>query len=195
MRLLYAPSGLSDHAPFSKLFESTHALGKLNFINPKTDLIVFEGGTDIESSLYGEEPGSHNEIPNRKRDQFEVEIFRLAVQERIPMLGICRGAQLITALTGGKLIQHMEGHRGSYPFIAFTGMKKSKVIKGICAHHQACVPTEDAKILAMSIPDNVPEIFWYPKIKALCIQGHPAWGKGEFTETCVELTSSLLLGG
>lgn len=194
MRLLYAPSGLGDHQPFSKLFSRTFPISKVNYKFEDGDVLVFEGGTDINSQLYNEAPSPHNQHPHRSRDEFECFLFERAVHENIPMIGICRGAQLITALAGGKLIQHMEGHHGN-PFIMFMGNKKSKVIKGICSHHQACIPTEDAKMLAMSIPDNVPEIFWYPKIKALCIQGHPAWGKGEFTETCVELAKQYILGG
>lgn len=194
-RLLYAPSGLDDHRPFSKLFDSVVPLKALNFIDPSTDVILFEGGTDIDSLLYGESPSPHNQPPHKARDEFESQLFYLAMEERIPMIGICRGAQLITALQGGKLRQHMEGHHGN-PYLMFTGILKSKVIKGICSHHQSCIPTADAKILAMSIPDNVPEIFWYPKIKALCIQGHPAWdGAKEFTDTCVSLVKSYILGG
>lgn len=195
MNLIYAHSGLDDYRPFAKLFDSFRPDSYKDTVFQKDDVLLFEGGTDIYSKLYGEDPGPYNQKPNQSRDMRECNLFKAAVNSGIPMIGICRGAQLITALTGGKLIQHMEGHHGN-PYLMFTGILKSKVIKGICSHHQSCIPTADAKILAMSIPDNVPEIFWYPKIKALCIQGHPAWdGAKEFTDTCVSLVKSYILGG
>lgn len=193
-RLLFAPSGLGDHRPFSHLFDNTFSISKAKYELEEGDVVVFEGGTDIDSRLYNEEPGSYNQTPHKSRDEFESYLFERAVHEKIPMIGICRGAQLITALTGGKLIQHM--NHGSSPWLLFKDAKpRAKAIKGICAHHQACIPTKDAQIIAESYLDKIPEIFWYPKIKALCIQGHPAWGNGEFTETCVELVKQYILGG
>lgn len=192
MHLVFAQSGLRDYRPFSSLFESVHpAESDQDF--GEGDCLLFEGGTDISSKLYGERAGPFNELPNLKRDAFEVSLFKQAILRQIPMIGICRGAQLITALMGGKLLQHIEGHSGN-PFLSFTGIVgQKKTIRGICAHHQACIPAQNPWIIAESL-DKIPEIFWYPGIKALCIQGHPAWGKGEFTEICVDLAKQLIIG-
>ena len=72
---------------------------------------VLTGGIDIEPTLYGGEWEYHHapdEFQN-ERDQFEEMIFRHAQSRKIPLLGICRGMQLVNVLQGGKLIQDL-GH-------------------------------------------------------------------------------------
>src|SRR6478735_2436822 len=70
---------------------------------------VLTGGIDIEPGLYG---GSSNyangpDIYQHDRDLFEEKIYRRAIEKSLPVIGICRGMQLINVLEGGKLIQDL----------------------------------------------------------------------------------------
>ena len=69
------------------------------------DLIVFTGGEDVNPQYYGEQLGKYTHI-NSNRDNKEVDCFN-RFRNVVPMLGICRGNQLLTVLNGGKVIQHV----------------------------------------------------------------------------------------
>ena len=71
--------------------------------------LLLTGGGDIDPALYGEEPNGAMGI-SQDRDEMEMALFRYAVQEDMPTLGICRGMQLINVAMGGRLIQDLPGH-------------------------------------------------------------------------------------
>lgn len=154
----------------------------------KADIIVFSGGADINPALYGCAKHSstyYNEI----RDKLEVSCFKHLKPHQI-VIGICRGAQLITALNGGKLIQNVTGHC-SGPHYITNGDLKFKIES---IHHQMMYPFDMSKsdydILFWSskkqstvyegdgieTPPCEPEVILYHKEglpKCLAIQGHP----------------------
>lgn len=112
------------------------------------DLMIFEGGTDINPRLYGAKPHPATQRSDHKRDLLECQAFGNAKKNNIPMLGICRGAQLITALVGGKLIQDINGHHHSH--LVATGDGKRFMVTSL--HHQMMypwnLPGDDFDILA-----------------------------------------------
>ena len=71
------------------------------------DGIVLSGGADIDPDYLGEEPLDCISI-NPRRDRQELTLVRLAVERQIPVLGICRGIQVLTAALGGKLYQDIK---------------------------------------------------------------------------------------
>lgn len=71
------------------------------------DGIVLSGGADIDPDYLGEEPLDCVSI-NPRRDAQELMLVRLAVDRQIPVLGICRGIQVLTAALGGKLYQDIK---------------------------------------------------------------------------------------
>lgn len=74
------------------------------------DGIVVTGGHDVEPVLYKEEREvAGNYDP--ERDAFEQRVIARALDERLPLLGICRGAQLLNVYLGGSLIQDLKDHR------------------------------------------------------------------------------------
>jgi len=74
------------------------------------DGIVIGGGSDIDPSLYkGQDTGLSKTDP--ERDAFEVEMIEHALQTHLPILGICRGAQLINVVLGGNLHADIRGDR------------------------------------------------------------------------------------
>ena len=71
---------------------------------------VLTGGVDVHPSFYNGEP-VYNNSPGSfqpERDRFEEKIYRYSQLSRLPVLGICRGMQLINILQGGKLIQDLD---------------------------------------------------------------------------------------
>ena len=71
----------------------------------RVDAIVFSGGGDIEPRLLGQEPLPEVGEPNRPRDAQELPLMRKAVARQLPVLGICRGVQVMAAALGGTLHQ------------------------------------------------------------------------------------------
>jgi putative glutamine amidotransferase len=71
------------------------------------DAIVLTGGADIEPSWYGDEKHPAAGGYNKSRDDLEFEAVLQAQKRRLPMMGICRGHQLLNVAYGGTLIQHI----------------------------------------------------------------------------------------
>lgn len=155
--------------------------------NGNFDLVVFTGGTDINASLYGEKKIPMSDIPDTKRDELEEKIYNSAVRDKIPMFGICRGAQFLCAMNGGKLIQHLDGH--TQPHVA--RLNTGKLINVTSSHHQMMVPPNNGvEVLAVSngILSNrylnekgsvsmsqEYEALYFSKTKSLAVQWHPEW--------------------
>lgn len=159
-------------------------------IKRKDAILILHGGADISPSLYGEKPNKHtyaDPYPSN-RDRVELKLYHKAQELGIPIYGICRGAQLLCVLNGGKLIQHVTGHNSEHRITTIDGV----TFKSNSAHHQMMSPGytdheliawtthpqsnaylgEDEKHLRMVVE---PEIVFFPKTKALGIQGHPEW--------------------
>lgn len=69
------------------------------------DGILFTGGEDVDPSFYGENKKYESVRVSRDRDQFEMKLLERALHRRLPILGICRGAQMINVGFGGTLYQ------------------------------------------------------------------------------------------
>lgn len=173
--------------------------------NPKDiDLVLFTGGEDVNPANYGENVGKHTGI-NQKRDQKEMDTF-YKFQNHSFLLGICRGSQMLTTLSGGRLIQHVEGHGRDHSMIMKGGSKYNIT----SSHHQMLYPfnldKKDYELLAYSeyfqsktyLNGNdeeielskdflEPEIVYYKNSNSLCIQGHPEWSH------CEKRTSNMCL--
>lgn len=167
----------------------------------EADLVVFTGGADISPNLYHDQAHPAT-CCNSSRDREEIEQFDYAQLLGKPIVGICRGAQLMCALAGGKLIQHQENN---HPHKMFTNEPGNPLRKNIEItvggdHHQAQypwgLPLEDWDLYGYSrgasrfhysgggyemISDHDAsaivevEIAYYRKINALAIQSHPEW--------------------
>jgi putative glutamine amidotransferase len=79
------------------------------------DGLLLSGGGDIDPSVYGEPLDGSDEI-DPARDALEIGLARAALARDLPVLGVCRGFQVLNVVFGGKLIQHVEGHRGEVLF-------------------------------------------------------------------------------
>ena len=71
------------------------------------DALVITGGADVNPARYGHEPGPHTQAPENLRDDLEDSLLREALAQKLPILGICRGAQMLNVHCGGTLHQHL----------------------------------------------------------------------------------------
>jgi len=115
------------------------------------DAVIISGGNDIGPELYGGADMPKAAI-DRERDQLEIGWIHRALEERWPLLGICRGAQLLNAVLGGSLLQdirplrHHTSNRASIVATKNVALLRTSYISAICGrnrvrvnslHHQA----------------------------------------------------------
>lgn len=85
--------------PFSDNLEN------IKTFTDKIQGIIFTGGEDISPLTYNEDPIKEIECIIEERDRFELELFNEVYEKKIPILGICRGLQIINVALGGNLYQ------------------------------------------------------------------------------------------
>ena len=73
------------------------------------DGFIFSGGSDLDPHYFGEEPQEGLAEITPRRDAFEMALARLALAGEKPVLGICRGLQLLNVAAGGTLYQDLKG--------------------------------------------------------------------------------------
>ena len=77
---------------------------------PDLDGLLLPGGWDVDPSFYGERRDEKVGETDKELDETELSMFRQARERHLPVLGICRGQQVINVAMGGSLVQHLEGH-------------------------------------------------------------------------------------
>ena len=142
------------------------------------DGIIFSGGQDIAPFRYGEEPHVKLQEICPERDEFDFLLYRLAKEKKLPILGICRGYQLMNVAEGGKLYQdlslkagdnfkHSQGHGPSIPTHSIkieAGSRLAEILgkeelRVNSFHHQAIkdVP-ESLKVSGKALDDVIEAI-------------------------------------
>ncbi|MFJ2116763.1 MULTISPECIES: gamma-glutamyl-gamma-aminobutyrate hydrolase family protein [unclassified Streptomyces] len=79
----------------------------------RLDGVVIAGGPDVEPARYGADRDPRTGPPARQRDAWELALIGAALASGTPLLGICRGMQLLNVALGGTLVQHLDGHTAS----------------------------------------------------------------------------------
>jgi GMP synthase-like glutamine amidotransferase len=208
--------GTGAFEPFNQSFKSGLKVGPDEIMAGKVQALVIWGGADISPSIYGEPVGPKTGASEDLsfRDRIEVTAVKAAISVGIPLIGVCRGAQLLCAMAGGKLVQDVQGHFGDhlvttrdgrsiitssvhhqmmYPFllpedewdlIAWTDHARSRTYEGVDVSRMRDF---DSRIIE-------PEIMYFHKINALCIQGHPEFmdDDDEFVVYCNDLVKEYL---
>jgi putative glutamine amidotransferase len=77
------------------------------------DAVVLSGGADLDPTLYGSYPDVTTDKPRTDRDTSELAVYRAARDRGIPVLGICRGLQVMAVAHGGALLQNLPDLSGS----------------------------------------------------------------------------------
>jgi putative glutamine amidotransferase len=151
------------------------------------DGICFTGGGDIAPERYGEvdrENVCENVIP--ERDELELGAARRALDADLPVLGICRGFQVLNVALGGKLAMDVKGHQAKgddvieHRLAAARGSKlaqatSAQTLRVNSRHHQAVTPGQLAPSLrATVLHDGLVEAFESTKHRwVIGVQWHP----------------------
>ena len=77
----------------------------------RLDGLVFTGGRDVNPGLYEQQPHDETDLPEHRRDRFELVLMRAALEAGLPFLAIGRGMHVLTVARGGTLTQHLPAHR------------------------------------------------------------------------------------
>jgi putative glutamine amidotransferase len=85
------------------------------------DGLVLSGGADIDPGAYGRQAHAETVETVPERDVFEIALVGAAIERDMPVLGICRGMQLINVARGGTLLQHLPEHFGHGEHLRATG--------------------------------------------------------------------------
>lgn len=125
------------------------------------DGYVLSGGNDIDPYTYGQDNTASINISS-KRDQIELEIIEHALKHNKPMLGICRGAQLINVACGGTLHQNaLDFYDGFVPTDSILGkiFKRKKIVvkPGTHLHRMMNAPTLNVNSLHHQAIDKLGE--------------------------------------
>ena len=159
------------------------------------DGLVLQGGADVSPTSYGEEPLRPEWSGDRVRDLYEIDLLWECVIQQKPVLGVCRGAQLINVAFGGTLWQDIrtqvpnalghvdhqayDGHAHEIEFVAGSSLGRlypvQKRASVTSIHHQAVKDLgRGLAVEAHSVPDGIIEaIRWSGASYVLGLQWHP----------------------
>lgn len=178
----------------------------------QADIIIFNGGTDIGASMYGEHAVYTRSATPSQRDRVESDIFTMYPDKF--KVGICRGSQFLNVMNGGKLWQDVNHHGGSH---MMTDTRTGEKVMVTSTHHQMMRPKRETGIV-IGVADEATfkrsehdhwtskggvffdddhrdtEIVWYPQTRSLCVQGHPEYVPGtHFADYFFKLMSECYL--
>jgi putative glutamine amidotransferase len=179
-RLIQAAGGLAALLPPDDPAQAEPVVSRL-------DGLVIAGGADVEPVRYGAEPDERTGPPARDRDAWELALIRAALASGTPLLGICRGLQLLNVALGGTLVQHLDGHVGG---VGFFGAHTVKPVPGTryaeivpeessvpTYHHQSVDRLADTLVASAHAEDGTVEAVELPGAGwALGVQWHPEAG-------------------
>lgn len=106
----------------------------------RVDGLLLAGGADVDPGSYGAEPHPEARGTWPERDRFEVALARRAIEREVPLLGICRGMQLLNVALGGTLVQHLPevvGHERHRAVPGTFGDHEVRLAPGTLAHRAA----------------------------------------------------------
>jgi putative glutamine amidotransferase len=156
----------------------------------RLDGLLIAGGQDVDPRLYGAAPGPRTTLLDPVRDRFEISLVRAAVTRAVPVLGICRGAQLVNVAFGGTLVPDLDAGTGeSHAFLGYPPEHRSHAVTTVPGslvaalygprvlvnsyHHQAVATPGSRLRVTARAADDVVEAIELPGADVLGVQWHP----------------------
>ncbi|GGZ07651.1 gamma-glutamyl-gamma-aminobutyrate hydrolase family protein [Streptomyces poonensis] len=132
-RLVRAAGGLAALLPPDDPAYAAEAVARL-------DGLVIAGGPDVDPPRYGAERSPRTGPPAPERDAWELALIGAALAVGTPLLGICRGMQLLNVALGGTLVQHLDGH------VTEVGVFGRHTVKPVPGSRYADIVAEEASV-------------------------------------------------
>jgi gamma-glutamyl-gamma-aminobutyrate hydrolase PuuD len=169
-------------------------IAALTAIVSELDGLLISGGADLNPLYLNEEPVPKLQDVDTFRDEYDLILLRLAFNRQVPIMGICRGHQLINAAFGGSLYQdiysqhsrpalkHSQEMAREFPShsVILTGsatrlqsILKSEKLFVNSIHHQAVREPAPEFITTAVAPDGINEATEHPEYAILSVQWHP----------------------
>lgn len=152
----------------------------------RIDGLLIPGGPDIEPALYGRAPDPRLGAVLPELDALEMTMVRAAADTRVPILGICRGQQLVNVALGGTLHQHLDAHpqwnedpSGTVHEVRIVAGTHLHDVLGLdrvdvnSGHHQAVDLVAPRLRIAAFSEDGCVEAIEAPEMRIMCVQWHP----------------------
>jgi putative glutamine amidotransferase len=154
------------------------------------DGLIITGGRDVDPAAYGHDPHPTTDEPDGARDAWEFALLSAALRRHLPVLGICRGAQVLNVALGGTLHQHLPdvvGHTRHQQGNAVFTTSSIRTVAGSrlagligassdaqCYHHQAIDRLGDGLMISALDDEGVIEAVELPGHDfVLAVQWHP----------------------
>ncbi|QIM19680.1 gamma-glutamyl-gamma-aminobutyrate hydrolase family protein [Leucobacter coleopterorum] len=147
------------------------------------DGLLVPGGADVNPRRYGEEPGPATSVADFSvQDQFEADMMAAAIAQRIPVLAICRGFQLLNVEHGGNLVQDLAAdspHRNGVHEVALEPDSRLAAVVGavslpVSSYHHQAISTVGVGLRVVGLaPDGVVEALEHSSAELLAVQWHP----------------------
>lgn len=188
-----AAGGIPVHLPYQAQPE---------MVAERLDGVLITGGQDVHPSFWGRPEYADDRLaPDRNagssydldRDRYEIELARIAVDRSLPLLGVCRGAQVLNVSRGGTLIadlpageiEHYPAAPAPFPgtpnhVVEFLDNTRARRLFGERAirnswHHQSVDTPGRDLVVSGRTTDGVAETIEIPLRPALGVQWHPEW--------------------
>jgi putative glutamine amidotransferase len=181
-RLVQRSGGVAVMLPPDEVLRAADVVSRL-------DGLVIAGGPDVEPVRYGAGRDPRTGPPARARDSWELALIDAALAARVPLLGICRGMQLLNVALGGTLVQHLDGHAevvgvfGHHPVKPVPGTRYAAAVPEETSvptyHHQSVDRLGTGLLPSAHAADGTVEAVELPPADGwvLGVQWHPEMGE------------------
>lgn len=206
MEVFIGPGPENERRPFFEFFAKARCT---KADTPETaDLVVFVGGSDVNPALYGAQRHETTYFDSAQDEQ-DMKLFKTCYDLGIPMLGVCRGAQFLHVMHGGKLYQDVDNHVGAH---TMYDVRKKKIIHNVSSvHHQMCIANQEGGMELLGDNSGAEtrwldpekcvvghrmdvEAYFYRDTCTIGIQGHPEYkGYSQFSQWAYEVLLELVV--
>lgn len=171
-----------------------------------TDALILTGGGDMDSSRFGQQPHPEAKFVEPLQDESDLALFRAFRGAGKPILGICRGMQVINVAMGGDLLQHIPDRPNSNAHSrngedvihqivpqgeSFLGIRQ--MVEVASAHHQAVGRLGEGLEAVAHAEDGIVEAIQSGDRKVMAVQWHPERLESQLTRHIFEYFASSIM--